>query len=62
MDVKRGVYRVCPQCGSTNLKWDMGGKLGGRYLCMTCGYRGLPVEGNVEFIEKFRKGLERKVG
>ena len=45
-------WRVCPQCGSTNVKEFMGGVLGEKYACNACGYVGLVLEGLKGFESK----------
>ncbi|MBN2067296.1 MAG: hypothetical protein JW744_02415 [Candidatus Diapherotrites archaeon] len=46
---------VCPQCGSTDLKWLLGGKLGDQYYCPKCSYQGFALRGNPKFVKGFKE-------
>jgi len=55
---KKKEFTVCPQCGSTNMKWLLGGKLGDQYKCSDCSYQGIAFKGDKYFI----KDLKEKKG
>ena len=57
---KEQYFKFCPKCGSTDItpaspeNW-----LGTSYWdCKSCGYSGGPMEGTVEFIDRYQKKLE----
>jgi len=52
---KKDEVRVCPQCGSTNLEWLMGGQTGDQYKCAKCNYLGIALKGNAKFIKKLQE-------
>ena len=52
-------FRFCPECGSKNVKWLMGGRLGDMYKC-ECGYQGIVFKGTDEFIRNFREKLSKQ--
>jgi len=58
--MKNNVYRFCPICGSKKLEWLLGGNTGDQYKCNECGYQGIVLEGDDEFIRSFREKLNEK--
>ncbi|MFH1544715.1 MAG: hypothetical protein ABIE23_01295 [archaeon] len=48
-------HRFCPQCYSTELYWFMGGRLGDIYKCRECGYQGIALVGDEEFIKELKE-------
>jgi len=56
MDVREKEFIVCPGCGSTDLRWLLGGKLGDQYKCSKCGYQGIALKGGVRFAKELRRG------
>ena len=49
-------FLVCPSCGSRDMRWLLGGKLGDQYKCGKCGYQGIAFKGN----EGLAKALNEK--
>jgi predicted RNA-binding Zn-ribbon protein involved in translation (DUF1610 family) len=45
---------VCPNCGSTDLRWLVGGSTGDQYKCGKCGYEGIALKGNIKFIKELK--------
>ncbi len=52
---KEKEFIVCPVCGSTDMCWLLGGKLGDQYKCIKCNYEGIAVKGNVQFAKEVRR-------
>ncbi len=48
-------FVVCPSCGSTDMRWLLGGKTGDQYKCGKCSYQGIALKGNVKFVEELKK-------
>ncbi len=46
---------VCPACGSTDMRWLLGGKLGDQYKCTKCNYQGIAVKGGAKFAKELKK-------
>ncbi len=46
---------VCPQCGSTDMRWLLGGKLGDQYKCGKCNYQGIALRGSAKFIRELKE-------
>jgi transposase len=57
MDGKKETL-ICPKCGSTDLRWLLGGKLGDQYHCPKCGYQGIALKGSEKFARQLEKGTE----
>ncbi len=55
---KEKQFIVCPSCGSTDMRWLLGGKLGDQYKCAKCGFQGIGLSGN----EEFAKEVKGKIG
>ncbi len=59
-------FRFCPVCGSLSLKpvlYGMGKDavaLSPQMKCVSCGFYGFVFEGTPEFIEEFRKKLNKE--
>lgn len=53
--VEEKEFVVCPSCGSTDLRWFLGGRLGDQYKCPKCDYQGIALKGNEKFAEEIRK-------
>jgi len=49
---KEKQFDFCPNCGSTNLKWLMGGMTGDQYKCVKCNYPGPALKGSMDLIRK----------
>ncbi len=47
---------VCPKCGAVDLRWLLGGKLGDQYRCPKCGYEGIALKGNQNFVKALKEG------
>jgi len=52
---KEKEFIVCPACGSTNMRWLVGGKTGDQYRCVECGYEGIALKGSVKFIKELKE-------
>jgi transposase-like protein len=53
--MKEKELLVCPQCGSTDLHWLLGGQTGDQYKCPKCNYHGIALRGNIRFIKELKK-------
>jgi predicted RNA-binding Zn-ribbon protein involved in translation (DUF1610 family) len=51
---KEKNFIVCPNCGSTGIRWLSGGNLGDQYRCAHCGYQGIALKGSVRFIKELQ--------
>lgn len=60
MKEKQKELIVCPQCGSTDLRWLLGGYTGDQYKCPRCNYQGIALKGSIRFIREFKKRAESK--
>ena len=48
-------FLVCPVCGSTDMRWFLGGRLGDQYKCAKCSYQGVALKGNAKFIRDLKE-------
>jgi len=53
-------FVVCPSCGSTDMRWLLGGKLGDQYKCSKCGYQGICLRGDEEFVKELKEKLQKE--
>ena len=56
MSKEKKDFLVCPECGSTDLHWLLGGRLGDQYKCSKCNYQGIALKGDEEFVKRVKKG------
>ncbi|MCQ2972084.1 MAG: hypothetical protein MJ209_02155 [archaeon] len=52
--------KICPRCGSTNVKWIIPQNWS-RWECADCCYTGPIVEGNREFADEIRQNYEESL-
>ncbi len=62
-DDKQPMAKFCPKCGSTRIKMTTSpGKVYfgalSHYHCMDCGYEGIMLEGDVNFISDYKDRLK----
>jgi len=55
MQEKEEQLTICPSCGSTDMRWLLGGKTGDQYKCGKCGYQGIALKGTAKFAEQLQE-------